>query len=159
MKVSRWYQASFMLLTWLSLYRSTSVLKKVRQSDHNSDSIRLSSEPLLVLASWQEGVDLTRWLARQGRLWIRTASLGSSPTHAIIKSIIVDLIALMMTGLTGYLVLISVRVSLPRVTNSCFLSSLTLTAAASYPTDDDTTRSDWSVSLLWPTNVSHPVVV
>ena len=52
---ARWYQASFMLLTWLSLYRSTSVLKKVRQSDHNSDSIRLSSEPLLVLASWQEG--------------------------------------------------------------------------------------------------------
>ena len=52
----RKYQGSFISPT-LSLYRSSSgLLKKVSwQSDHNSDSISLSSEPLLTPAS------LTRW--------------------------------------------------------------------------------------------------
>ena len=55
----RKYLAPFILLT-LSLYRSSSrLLKKVRQSHHNSDSIRLSSEPLLTLPLTRASV--TRW--------------------------------------------------------------------------------------------------
>ena len=55
----RKYLAPFILLT-LSLYRSSSrLLKKVRQSHHNSDSIRLSSEPLLTLPLTR--ASLTRW--------------------------------------------------------------------------------------------------